>query len=119
MEQRSFLHFAFCILHCALVVLCAAVMHPSDSADGKTASAPFPGGSPDGPSAPNAPLARSAGVIGLATMASRVLGLVREQIMAYHAYYGSLIRRPYGEPYHTRETMVVTDVAAVGVATFG
>src|SRR3954454_8565048 len=34
-----------------------------------------------GPSAPR--LARSAGVIGVATMTSRVLGLVRDQVMAY------------------------------------
>ncbi|MGH9146820.1 MAG: murein biosynthesis integral membrane protein MurJ [Vicinamibacterales bacterium] len=32
-------------------------------------------------------LARSAGIIGLATMASRVLGLVREQVLAY--YFGA------------------------------
>lgn len=43
---------------------------------------------------------------------------LREQILACHAYYGSLIRRPYGEPYWTRETMVVEDIAAVGVSTF-
>ena len=34
-----------------------------------------------GPSAPR--LARSAGLIGIATMTSRVLGLVRDQVMAY------------------------------------
>jgi putative peptidoglycan lipid II flippase len=33
------------------------------------------------------PLARSAGVIGLATMASRILGLVREQVLAF--YFGA------------------------------
>lgn len=41
---------------------------------------------PSGGSAPTPPparLARSAGLIGLATMASRVLGLVREQVLAY------------------------------------
>ena len=32
-------------------------------------------------------LARSAGVIGLATMTSRILGLVREQVLAY--YFGA------------------------------
>jgi N-acetylglucosamine malate deacetylase 1 len=43
---------------------------------------------------------------------------LREQILAYHAYYGSMIRRPYGEPYWTRETMSVVDIADVGVSTF-
>lgn len=43
---------------------------------------------------------------------------LREQIQAYHAYCGSLIRRPYGEPYWTRETMIVEDLAALGVSTF-
>ena len=42
-----------------------------------------------GPShaAASARLARSAGLIGAATMASRVLGLVRDQILAY--YFGA------------------------------
>lgn len=35
-------------------------------------------------SVPSPRLARSAGVFGLATMASRVLGLVRDQVLAYH-----------------------------------
>lgn len=39
-----------------------------------------PGTSPD---TPTPSLSRSAGVIGLATMASRILGLVRDQVMAY------------------------------------
>jgi N-acetylglucosamine malate deacetylase 1 len=43
---------------------------------------------------------------------------LRDQILAYHAYYGSLIRQPYGEPYWTRETMAVSDLAAVGVSSF-
>lgn len=34
------------------------------------------------------------------------------------AYYGSLIRRPYGEPYFTTELMMVDDVTSLGVATF-
>jgi bacillithiol biosynthesis deacetylase BshB1 len=34
------------------------------------------------------------------------------------AHYGSLIRRRYGEPFHTTETMLVDDVVALGVATF-
>lgn len=40
---------------------------------------------------------------------------LREQILAHHAHYGSMIRRPYGEPYWTRETMVVDDVVNLGV----
>ena len=40
---------------------------------------------------------------------------LRDQILAYHAYYGSLIRRPYGEPYWTRETMMVDDLSQVAV----
>jgi hypothetical protein len=43
---------------------------------------------------------------------------IREQIRAYHAYYGSLIRRAYGEPYWTRETMRVDDLAALDVGSF-
>jgi N-acetylglucosamine malate deacetylase 1 len=43
---------------------------------------------------------------------------LREQILAYHAYYGSLIRRPYGEPYWTRETMAVEDAGTLAVSTF-
>jgi N-acetylglucosamine malate deacetylase 1 len=43
---------------------------------------------------------------------------LREQILAYHAYYGSLIRRPYGEPYWTRETMRIGDVADLDVSSF-
>ena len=40
---------------------------------------------------------------------------LREQILAHHAHYGSLIRRPYGEPFWTRETMKVDDVVALEV----
>jgi bacillithiol biosynthesis deacetylase BshB1 len=43
---------------------------------------------------------------------------LRDQIQAQHAHYGSLIRRPYGEPYCTRETMVVEDLLALGVSSF-
>jgi N-acetylglucosamine malate deacetylase 1 len=43
---------------------------------------------------------------------------LREQIRAYHAYYGSLIRRAYGEPYWTRETVRVADFSALDVSTF-
>lgn len=43
---------------------------------------------------------------------------LREQILACHAYYGSLIRRPYGEPYWTRETMRVDELSQLEVSTF-
>ncbi|HUX34324.1 MAG TPA: bacillithiol biosynthesis deacetylase BshB1, partial [Gemmatimonadaceae bacterium] len=36
----------------------------------------------------------------------------------YGAYYGSLIRCRYGEPFYTTETMRVDDVAALEVSTF-
>ena len=38
-----------------------------------------------------------------------------ELIRVQAAHYGSLIRRPYGEPYYTPETMEVDDVLALGV----
>ena len=38
-----------------------------------------------------------------------------EQITAHAAHYGSLIRRPYGEPFWTRETLAVEDVVELGV----
>lgn len=43
---------------------------------------------------------------------------LRDQILAYHAYYGSLIRVAYGEPYWTKETVAVTDLRALEPATF-
>ena len=47
-------------------------------------------------------LARSAGVFGLATIASRILGLAREQVMAY--YFGAAIMgqddRPSSDELH-------------------
>jgi N-acetylglucosamine malate deacetylase 1 len=43
---------------------------------------------------------------------------LREQILAHHAHYGSLIRRPYGEPYWTRETVRFDDLAALEVGSF-
>jgi N-acetylglucosamine malate deacetylase 1 len=43
---------------------------------------------------------------------------LREQILAVHAYYGSLIRCRYGEPYWTRETMRVDDVASLEVGSY-
>jgi bacillithiol biosynthesis deacetylase BshB1 len=36
----------------------------------------------------------------------------------YGAYYGALIRRRYGEPFFTVETMVIDDIVALEVATF-
>ena len=40
-------------------------------------------------------------------------------LMRHHAaHYGSLIRRQYGEPFHTTETMMVDDVGALEVSTF-
>ena len=41
--------------------------------------------------------------------------LLRDQILAHHAHYGSLIRKPYGEPYWTRETVEVGDVVDLAV----
>ncbi|MBI4512687.1 MAG: bacillithiol biosynthesis deacetylase BshB1 [Gemmatimonadetes bacterium] len=38
-----------------------------------------------------------------------------ELVKIHDARYGSLIRRPYGEPFYTRETMRVEDVAALDV----
>lgn len=40
---------------------------------------------------------------------------IREQILAHAAHYGSLIRKPYGEPYFVKETMEVGDVIEMGV----
>jgi bacillithiol biosynthesis deacetylase BshB1 len=41
-----------------------------------------------------------------------------DAIRQQSAAYGALIRRAYGEPFLTTETMMVDDVAALGVATF-
>ncbi|HUH13198.1 MAG TPA: bacillithiol biosynthesis deacetylase BshB1 [Longimicrobiales bacterium] len=38
---------------------------------------------------------------------------LREQLLAHHAHYGSLIRRPYGEPFWTPETVRVDDLVAL------
>ena len=43
---------------------------------------------------------------------------LREQLLAHHAHYGSLIRRRFGEPYWTRETMLVEDLVALSVDSF-
>ncbi|MGH7501887.1 MAG: bacillithiol biosynthesis deacetylase BshB1 [Longimicrobiales bacterium] len=40
---------------------------------------------------------------------------LREQIYAHHAHYGSLIRRPYGEPFWMRETVAVDDLVGMAV----
>jgi N-acetylglucosamine malate deacetylase 1 len=41
-----------------------------------------------------------------------------EQIRAQMAHYGSLIRVPYGEPFHTDETMEVDEISTLGVSTY-
>ncbi|MGA9837379.1 MAG: bacillithiol biosynthesis deacetylase BshB1 [Gemmatimonadaceae bacterium] len=41
-----------------------------------------------------------------------------DAVRHYAAYYGSLIRCRYGEPFYTSETMRVDDVAALDVSTF-
>ena len=38
-----------------------------------------------------------------------------DQVRAHAAHYGSLIRRPYGEPFWTRETVLVSDVVGLEV----
>jgi hypothetical protein len=43
---------------------------------------------------------------------------LRDQILAHHAHYGSLIRRPYGEPFWTRETLTIDNVLDLGVGSF-
>jgi N-acetylglucosamine malate deacetylase 1 len=43
---------------------------------------------------------------------------LRDQLLAHHAYNGGLIRVEYGEPFWTRETVRVDDLAGVGVASF-
>ena len=40
---------------------------------------------------------------------------LREQILAHSAHYGSLIRKPYGEPYWTKETVEIEDVVELPV----
>jgi N-acetylglucosamine malate deacetylase 1 len=41
-----------------------------------------------------------------------------DMVRHYAAYYGALIRRRYGEPFLTVETMLVDDIVALEVATF-
>ena len=43
---------------------------------------------------------------------------VLEQIRAVHANYGSLIRRPYAEPYWTEETIMAATLGSLTVTTF-
>jgi N-acetylglucosamine malate deacetylase 1 len=43
---------------------------------------------------------------------------IRDQITAIHAQYGSWIRCRFGEPYWTRETILVDDLAALRVPSF-
>jgi N-acetylglucosamine malate deacetylase 1 len=43
---------------------------------------------------------------------------LREQLRVHAAYYGGLIRAEYGEPFWTRETMAVEDLAGLAVASF-
>ncbi|MBX6362224.1 MAG: bacillithiol biosynthesis deacetylase BshB1 [Gemmatimonadetes bacterium] len=40
---------------------------------------------------------------------------LREQLLAHAAHYGALIRRPYGEPFWTPETLRVDDVVSLDV----
>jgi bacillithiol biosynthesis deacetylase BshB1 len=41
------------------------------------------------------------------------------EVVRHHAaHYGTLIRRKYGEPFYTTETMLVDDIASLEVATF-
>jgi bacillithiol biosynthesis deacetylase BshB1 len=40
---------------------------------------------------------------------------LREQILAHHAHYGSMIRKDYGEPYWTRETLEVPTIVGLPV----
>jgi bacillithiol biosynthesis deacetylase BshB1 len=44
--------------------------------------------------------------------------LLREQIRAHHAHYGSWIRKEYGEPFWTKEVSVVNDVVSLEVSSF-
>ena len=42
---------------------------------------------------------------------------LEDMVRHYSAYYGALIRRPYGEPFQTTEMMAVDDVLSLGVST--
>ncbi|MDB4877691.1 MAG: Bacillithiol biosynthesis deacetylase, BshB1 [Gemmatimonadetes bacterium] len=43
---------------------------------------------------------------------------LEDVVRHYSAYYGTLIRRPHGEPFYTTEVMAVDDVLALEVSTF-
>lgn len=43
---------------------------------------------------------------------------LEDVVRHYSAFYGTLIRRPYGEPFFTTEMMAVDDVASLEVSTF-
>jgi bacillithiol biosynthesis deacetylase BshB1 len=43
---------------------------------------------------------------------------LEDVVRHYGAYYGTLIRKPYGEPFYTTEMVEVDDVVAMEVATF-
>ena len=43
---------------------------------------------------------------------------LEEVVRHYSAYYGTLIRRPHGEPFFTTEMVAVADVMALEVSTF-
>jgi N-acetylglucosamine malate deacetylase 1 len=43
---------------------------------------------------------------------------LREQLLAHAAHYGSLIRRPYGEPFLMRETHRIDDIVDFAVHSF-
>lgn len=56
------------------------------------------------------------------TWAGEIFGggdrLLRDQILAHFAHYGSFIRTRYGEPFWTRETLRVDDVVDIPVSSF-
>lgn len=43
---------------------------------------------------------------------------IEDQVRAHAAHYGSLIRAPYGEPYWTRETVLMPSLGSAPVGTF-
>jgi LmbE family N-acetylglucosaminyl deacetylase len=43
---------------------------------------------------------------------------LEDVVRHYAAYYGTLIRKRYGEPYYTTEVMAVDDVLSLEVSTF-
>ena len=43
---------------------------------------------------------------------------LEDVVRHYGAYYGTLIRRRYGEPYLTTELVAVDDVVSLEVSTF-